>query len=65
MPAPAARAPISQGPLRGIGVAADDERSGDPERWRGQNLLGLALMEARERSRAGTSDQVRGTAAAE
>ncbi|GAA3779274.1 NADAR family protein [Streptomyces phyllanthi] len=33
----------------GIGLAADDERAGDPERWRGPNLLGFALMEARER----------------
>ncbi|MFF4525667.1 NADAR domain-containing protein [Streptomyces bluensis] len=33
----------------GIGLAADDERAVDPERWRGPNLLGFALMEARER----------------
>ncbi|MEU9402617.1 NADAR family protein [Streptomyces sp. NPDC048242] len=33
----------------GIGLAADDERAGDPERWRGPNLLGFALMAARER----------------
>nr|WP_236655401.1 NADAR family protein [Streptacidiphilus carbonis] len=33
----------------GIGLAADDERSADPLRWRGLNLLGFALMEARER----------------
>ncbi|AVH56211.1 MULTISPECIES: NADAR family protein [Streptomyces] len=33
----------------GIGLAADDERAADPERWRGANLLGFALMEARER----------------
>ncbi|WP_190018602.1 NADAR family protein [Streptomyces lucensis] len=33
----------------GIGLAADDEAAGDPERWRGPNLLGFALMEARER----------------
>ena len=33
----------------GIGLAADDERASDPERWRGPNLLGFALMEARER----------------
>ncbi|MGP3972799.1 NADAR family protein [Streptomyces sp. 8N114] len=32
----------------GIGLAADDERAADPERWRGSNLLGFALMEARE-----------------
>ncbi|ANP49800.1 ribA/ribD-fused uncharacterized protein [Streptomyces griseochromogenes] len=35
----------------GIGLAADDEASADPERWRGPNLLGFALMEARERLR--------------
>ncbi|MCW7943765.1 hypothetical protein AAW14_17330 [Streptomyces hygroscopicus] len=33
----------------GIGLAADDEWAADPERWRGPNLLGFALMEARER----------------
>ncbi len=35
----------------GIGLAADDEAASDPERWRGPNLLGFALMEARERLR--------------
>ncbi|MFJ9825352.1 NADAR family protein [Streptomyces sp. NPDC101160] len=35
----------------GIGLAADDPRATDPERWRGPNLLGFALMEARERLR--------------
>ncbi|MFS4094881.1 NADAR family protein [Streptomyces sp. AF1A] len=33
----------------GIGLAAGDEAARDPERWRGPNLLGFALMEARER----------------
>jgi ribA/ribD-fused uncharacterized protein len=33
----------------GIGLAADDERALDPARWRGENLLGFALMEARAR----------------
>ncbi|MFF8944658.1 NADAR family protein [Streptomyces sp. NPDC014864] len=33
----------------GIGLAADDERAADPEQWRGPNLLGFALMRARER----------------
>ncbi|MGW2637886.1 NADAR family protein [Streptomyces sp. NPDC001348] len=33
----------------GIGLAADDEAASDPERWRGPNLLGFALMAARER----------------
>ncbi|WJV45863.1 NADAR family protein [Streptomyces flavofungini] len=35
----------------GVGLAADDPRIEDPARWRGLNLLGLALMEARERLR--------------
>ncbi|QES44140.1 DUF1768 domain-containing protein [Streptomyces venezuelae] len=33
----------------GIGLAADDPRAEAPEKWRGPNLLGFALMEARER----------------
>jgi ribA/ribD-fused uncharacterized protein len=33
----------------GIGLAGDDERATDPARWRGRNLLGFALMEARAR----------------
>ena len=32
----------------GIGLAATDERTADPARWRGLNLLGFALMAARE-----------------
>ncbi len=36
----------------GIGLTADDERAEDPGRWRGSNLLGFALMEARRRLRA-------------
>ncbi|MFF7167584.1 NADAR family protein [Streptomyces sp. NPDC008086] len=36
----------------GIGLAAGDDGAGDPQRWRGPNLLGFALMEARERLRA-------------
>ncbi|KUM91388.1 hypothetical protein AQI88_37180 [Streptomyces cellostaticus] len=35
----------------GIGLAADDEAAAAPERWPGPNLLGFALMEARERLR--------------
>ncbi|WP_371668854.1 NADAR family protein [Streptomyces sp. NBC_00289] len=38
----------------GIGLAAADEAASRPERWRGPNLLGFALMEARERLRSGT-----------
>lgn len=37
----------------GIGLAADTEAAMDPERWRGANLLGFALMEARGRLGAG------------
>ncbi|GAA2826114.1 NADAR family protein [Kitasatospora sp. CM 4170] len=33
----------------GIGLAADDERAHRPADWRGENLLGFALMEARTR----------------
>lgn len=32
----------------GIGLAADDPRAQDPTRWQGANLLGFALMAARE-----------------
>ena len=32
----------------GIGLAADDERALSPASWKGLNLLGFALMEARE-----------------
>ncbi|MFF9689884.1 NADAR family protein [Streptomyces sp. NPDC014623] len=37
----------------GIGLARDDPRTADPASWRGLNLLGFALMEARARLRAG------------
>lgn len=36
----------------GIGLAAADPAAEDPAAWRGLNLLGFALMEARERLRA-------------
>ncbi|MCH5675709.1 NADAR family protein [Streptomyces gilvus] len=39
----------------GIGLTADDEAATDPERWRGLNLLGFALMEARGRLREGVA----------
>jgi ribA/ribD-fused uncharacterized protein len=32
----------------GIGLAADDDRASHPDQWRGLNLLGFALMKARE-----------------
>ncbi|QGN47981.1 DUF1768 domain-containing protein [Micromonospora sp. WMMC415] len=35
----------------GIGLAADDPRAGDPAQWQGKNLLGLALMDARDQLR--------------
>ncbi|WP_189263996.1 NADAR family protein [Streptomyces fuscichromogenes] len=37
----------------GIGLAATDAGAEDPARWRGLNLLGFALMEARARLAAG------------
>lgn len=36
-------------PLWGIGLASSDVRAKNPEEWKGQNLLGFALMEARQR----------------
>ncbi|MFF8769169.1 NADAR family protein [Kitasatospora sp. NPDC015120] len=33
----------------GIGLGADNERARRPAEWRGENLLGFALMEARSR----------------
>ena len=37
----------------GIGLAADDPRAADPRQWRGENLLGFALVEARAILRGG------------
>jgi ribA/ribD-fused uncharacterized protein len=33
----------------GIGLTADDDRAARPQLWQGLNLLGFALMEARQR----------------
>ena len=38
----------------GIGLAAEDQRATDPRQWRGGNLLGFALMQAREELAAGS-----------
>ncbi|MGX1883428.1 NADAR family protein [Streptomyces sp. NPDC055287] len=35
-------------PVWGIGLAADDARATSPTTWRGLNLLGFALMDARD-----------------
>jgi ribA/ribD-fused uncharacterized protein len=35
----------------GVGLSEDDRNIKDPERWRGLNLLGFALMRVRERLR--------------
>ncbi|WP_115731523.1 NADAR family protein [Aminobacter aminovorans] len=35
----------------GIGLAADDNRASNPLQWRGDNLLGFALMQVREELR--------------
>jgi ribA/ribD-fused uncharacterized protein len=39
----------------GVGLAADDPTIADPARWRGGNLLGFALMAARDALRAGVA----------
>jgi ribA/ribD-fused uncharacterized protein len=39
----------------GIGLAAVDERAADPLRWEGENLLGFALMRARQALRSGSA----------
>ena len=36
----------------GIGLAAEDPRAQDPRQWQGQNLLGFALMEVRDKLRS-------------
>ena len=32
----------------GIGLTKDDEQANDPNRWKGLNLLGFALMQVRD-----------------
>ncbi|OXR44842.1 hypothetical protein B7C42_02796 [Nocardia cerradoensis] len=42
---------VEAGPMDriwGIGLAADDPRAEDPAQWKGLNLLGFALMDARD-----------------
>ncbi len=39
----------------GIGLAGDDPKVADPEAWRGLNLLGFALMEARDQINGGAT----------
>lgn len=39
----------------GIGLAADNEKAANPLLWRGENLLGFALMQARDRLRGKTA----------
>jgi len=43
----------------GIGLEASDARAADPEAWLGENLLGFALMEARERLAAQPDEETR------
>lgn len=37
--------------IRGIGLAATDERAANPTQWEGLNLLGFALMDVRDQLR--------------
>jgi ribA/ribD-fused uncharacterized protein len=39
-------------PIWGIGLGASNPAARDPKKWRGRNLLGFALMEARSTIRA-------------
>lgn len=40
-------------PIWGVGLGEHDPRILDPKQWRGQNLLGIALMEVRAKLKAG------------
>lgn len=35
-------------PIWGLGLAKDHRNAGNPSKWRGENLLGFALMEVRD-----------------
>jgi len=39
-------------PVWGVGLGQHDPRILDPRQWKGQNLLGIALMQVRDRLRA-------------
>lgn len=41
----------------GVGLAAEDPRIQDPRQWRGENLLGFALMEVRDEIRRTLDDK--------
>ncbi len=48
----APRLPVEASPVDrvwGIGLSAQDDRAARPSEWRGQNLLGFALAEVRDR----------------
>ncbi|MFC5664030.1 NADAR family protein [Kitasatospora misakiensis] len=47
----------------GIGLGADNERAERPAEWRGENLLGFALMEARARLAADSAATTTGASA--
>ena len=38
-------------PVWGIGLSQDDTEATNPHLWKGDNLLGFALMEVRDRLR--------------
>ena len=42
----------------GIGLGKNSDKATDPHQWRGLNLLGFALMEARSRLAVGSADGV-------
>lgn len=44
-------------PVWGIGFASDHQNAQNPEKWRGENLLGFALMEVRDELIKNTKDE--------